>query len=804
MEKSLQTILTKKLPVILLLVLMAMAGQSQNLTLTGKITGNKDSLLGGEVLILDVKDAKLIKVSPFVNGVLHVPGIHVTNFVLKIAAHGYPDTSITVNITQQTADYDIGAIRLAHFNNLSGVTVFARTPISKKSDEGTILNVENTVLASSSNTNELLTRSPGVVASGNTLQIFGKGEALIYLNGKQILYERIASIPVNLVKQVEIITNPSAKYDAKGRAVINIITKKSTEEGWKAVITQHFTAARHFMSTSAVNLSYAKKKLSLSGDLSVLTGTDWFNNTISSSANYSGDVYTNYNYYEANTKQPHIANYKLGMGYEINKKSDISIQYDGLDGLKRSGMSTSARIVVPNSPATFISTFNDGSTRNSNNSINANYNRKLDAAGSTLFIGGQYNKFKTRVYDQIAEDVAKGGSARKAYRVNDGRNSIDLFTMQFDVVKKLKNARRIEIGGKYSSVVNDGSVIFKSKKDLNDELTAFPELSNSFLYQERIPAAYFQFADNSRSKLSFSFGARAEMSIVKGTSRKLNKVVLDSNYVNLFPNAKVSYTINPDWSVAASYSRRINRPQYQSIDPFVWYQDSLTSFQGNTRLTPELVNSIEALLTFKSFGLKLGYAFSKNVLRAVLVTGNTGPNSFIFTIDNLRRFKQYSATLEFPYDTKYWSSYNMISYNLNQFYDDRPQYKMSMPVTPMWYIYLYQQFKIPKWFNIDLTAEYTSSQSDAITSRHPLYQVTTGLSRSFMNNKLTLRFLFNDMLRTQRWWGERAFGNIYATYDQRFNTHYARLTATYRFGKLKKSNYKNKSVNDDQFNRIKR
>ncbi len=804
MKKSLHIPLNMKWLIVLLLILMSAAGNAQNLTLTGKITGNKDSLLSGEVLIMDAKGTHLLKVSPFANGVMLVPGVHTTQFVVKIAAHGYPDTSIAVNTTQQTGDYDMGLLRLANYNSLGGVTVYARTPLSKKSDEGTILNVENTVMASSSSTNELLSRAPGVVVSGSTLQIFGKGEALIYLNGKQILYERLASIPVNLIRQVEIITNPSAKYDAKGRAVINIVTKKSSEEGWRAVITQHFTAAKHFMSTSAANLTYSKKKLSLSGDFSILTGTDWFNNTISSSANYNGDVYTNYNYYEANTKQPHISNYKIGAGYEINKKSDISIQYDGLDGLKQSGMATNAKIVVPNSDPTFISTFNDGSTRNSNNSINANYNRRLDSLGSTLFIGGQYNKFKTRVYDQIAEDVAKSGNARKAYRVNDGHNAIDLFTMQFDIVKKLKNARRIEAGGKYSSVVNDGSVVFKSRKDPVEEWTSFPELSNSFLYQERIPALYFQYADNSNSKFSFAVGARTEMSIVKGISRKLNKTVLDTNYLNIFPNAKFTYTISSNWSVGASYSKRINRPQYQSIDPFVWYQDSLTSFQGNTRLTPELVNSIEALLTYKSFTLKIGHAFSKNVLRAVLVTGNTGPNSFIFTMDNLRSFKQYSASLEIPYDTKYWSSYNMISYNLNQFFDDRPQFKMSMPVTPMWYIYLYQQFKIPKWFNVDLTAEYTSSQSDAITERHPLYQVTTGLSRSFLNNKLSLRFLYNDMFRTQRWWGKRAFGNIYATYDQRFNTHYARLTATYRFGKLKKSNYKNKSVNDDQFNRIRR
>lgn len=797
--------------VLLLCFAFSFATFAQNaITITAVIADSKGNLLEGDVLAMSAKDMNLLKGNLIAKGQLQLQlsrvEIPTNEFLLKIICLGFADTTLLVKTSPTINSYDFGTITVKESSiALAAVEVVAKPPIFKKNDEGTVMNVANTVLASSVSTSELLARSPSVIVSGNTLQLFGKGEALIYLNGKQIAFERLASIPVNLIKEVQIITNPSAKYDARGRGVINIITKEDNTQGLLGVLTQNFTAARHYINTTALNLSYRTGKFVMSADGSLLSGTDWFNNTLSSQANYNGDVYTNYNYYEANNRQPYVANYKFGFGYEINKKSDISLQYDGLIGLREQAMATNARIVTPRNEPIFIKTFNNGIMTNKNNSLNINYNYKLDTLGSTLFVGGQYNFFNTITYDQIAEDIAKGNAeAQKNHRINDGKNDISLFTMQVDVVKKLKKNRRFEFGAKYSSVVNDGTVAFMSRKEGSETWVSFPQFSNSFLYNEKIPAGYIQYAGNFSDKFNFSLGLRAETSIIQGLSRKLNKTVLDTTYLNLFPNLKLNYQFSEHLSMNATYSRRINRPQYQNIDPFVWYQDSLTSFQGNTKLTAELVNSYEATLFYKAFSLKFGYAHSDNVLRAVLITGNTGLNSFIFTIANLQKFRQYSATLELPFDTKYWSSYNSINFNLNQFFDDRPEFKMSMPVTPMWYFYLYQQFKIPNIINIDLIGEYTSSQSDAITSRDPLYQVSVGVSRAFLQNKLNVRLVSNDIFRTQQWSGERAFGNIYATYNQRFNTHFTRLTVSYKFGKLKASGYKNKAVNEEQYNRIKR
>jgi hypothetical protein len=689
---------------------------------------------------------------------------------------------------------------------LTGVVVKGNVPIIKKTDEGSLINVANTMLAASTSTNELLMRTPGLMVSGSTLSVFGRGEALIYLNGRQITHERLASIPVNLVKAVEIITNPSAKYDARGRAVVNIILKNNDQEGFRNVLTQTLTKGVHVVHNTALNVNYKRQKLALSADYGMMSGTDWFNNTLSSQATYGDKVYKNFNYYESNTYTPLNSNYKLGLSYDLNSKSDFSIQYDGLYGLSKPRNSTNGQIVFPNKPALFIETFNNGNGTNRNNSINANYNLKLDTLGSTLFVGGQYNKFKTTTFDLIDEHISYKGNELGTFseRNNDGRNTIGLITAQFDVLKILKNGKKFEFGAKYAQITNDGVVDFKSRPKGAEVWNSFPALSNSFVYNEKVPAAYLQYSGNITPKITFNIGTRAEQTNLSGLSRKLNKYVVDTSYLNLFPTGKVAYQINDNWNISVNYACRINRPQYQAIDPYIWYTDSLSSFQGNPRLTSEFVNSYEGTLFFKAFSLKLGYARGHNVLRSVLITGQTGPNSFVFTWDNLKAYQQLSVSLELPFETKYWSSYHSINYTLKRFSDDRPQYRMSMPNTPLWYVYLYQQFKIPNVVNIDLTADYTSATSDAITSRQPLYQVGLGVSKSFFANKLSLRIIGNDIFKSQRFWGERAFGNIYAKYDQRFNTHYWRLTLTYKFGTLKQNTYRNRAVNEAEYGRIKK
>jgi Outer membrane protein beta-barrel family len=778
---------------------------AQNFNLKGHIVDNKNDPLSGEILVLSEKDLSLIKGSIFTEGVVEIADIPSKDIMVRVSSLGFADTLLHIKPIVVNLFWDLGTLVLTQHNQLKEVTVTAKVPLFKKIEGGTVINVESTMLASSVTSMEVLSKSPGVSIAGNRVNVFGRGEAVIYLNGKQIAYERLASIPVSLIKEIEIITNPSAKYDARGRAVINIVTKRNEKEGIQCVVSQSLTQGKHLMPSSTLNLNYRKNKLSLSGDYGLNLGTDWNTNIQTTFFKTGREQSNTISHYEENTRQ-NVSNYKIGLAYDINNKSDFSIQYDGLSSVYNLGINNkSENYNGPASTFTTINVFNNGSTKNRNNSVNTNYNLKLDTLGSTLFIGGQYNRFYTHLYDQIHEEASTNGQTpTKALRVNDGRNQIDLYTAQLDWSKTLKKGGKFEGGAKFYHITNDGKAAIRSQQDGSEVWTDFSQFANSFNYQEDVPAVYGQFMGNINPKLSYAIGSRGEQSNVTGFSGKLNKLVIDTTYFNLFPNAKLSYKISDNWSWTVSYAKRINRPIYQNIDPFVWYIDSLTSVQGNSRLIPELINSFEGVISFKNFSLRLGHSSSKNAMSFAVLQGNTGPNSLIFTTINMQQLKQYNAALDLPFETKIWSSSNTIAVNFNKFIDNRPEFTFSTSTPqPQLYVYTYQQINIPNLFTFDVTGEYYGKKNDGLRTLYPIYYMTFGISKAFLDKKLNCRLIYNDAFRTQRVEGERTIGYITTHFNQRYNTHYLRLSASYKFGYLKEANYKNKAVNEAEFNRIK-
>ncbi len=792
---------TKKIPLsVAFLFFFIAAGMAQNVVLKGKVSNTANQPLSGEILITNTKDGSLLKTGFFENGIVQVPGIPAVSFNVKISSFGLGDTSFTVTTTGD--EYDFGSISLSAVRQLSGVVVTAKAPLFKKTGEGTRVNVENTMLSASTSAAEVLSRSPGVTVGKGTINVFGKGDALIYLNGKPITFEIMGSIPVAQIKSVEIITNPSARYEAKGRAVINIITKKmSSLEGFQGVLTQNSTFARHYLNTASFNFNYRKKKLSLTGDYVLDQGVDWNKGSSQKIFAYPTGKYTGNATQEENTRLTRVNNYRLGLSYQLTKKSDFSIQYDGLYNLFDLAVDITNKMNSPNGSYTSLATFNNGLTRNLNNSINLNYNLAIDSLGSNLFVGAQYSNFKTRLYDQIHEAINNNGINEPKYmRVNDGNNTINLYTAQADATKMFRNGGKLEAGARIAKITNEGRVTFKSRADTSDEWTYFPQFANSFIYTEVVPAIYLQYGIT-KNKWSYGAGVRTEMSKVDGFSRALNQKVIDTSYVNFFPNLRIGYAPSDKWSYGLSYSARITRPMYQSIDPFLWYLDSLTVVQGNPRLIPELVHSIEGTITWKSYNLKLGYSRSNNPMRGVARVGNNGPNSIIYTSENLGHQELYNASLDIPIELKNFSSFNTVSVSLEKLLDSRPQY-IQGKFTPQVYLYSYNQFKIPRLFDLDISGQYYSYRSNGLGFVDPIYDFTVGISKSFFDNKLQVRLMSEDVLRTKRFIGSNTVGLITTSYNSRINSHFGRVTITYKFGKLRSPAYKNKTVNDSEYNRI--
>ena len=264
----------KIIALVLLLIPMLVSAQTIN-TLSGSVVDANNKLVVGNVLALSVKDSSLIDGTSFFEEPFELAGLNEVELLLKLTSLQFNDTIIHVKYSGSST-IDLGVLKVSEASvNLEEVEVVAQAPLFVNRADGTVeINVANTILATSTSVNEILSKAPSVVVSDDGVSVFGKGEAILYLNGTRITNERLSAISASQVKKIEVISNPSAKYDAEGRSVINIITVVNLDEGYNGVFNQFLTLSDFSDPSTNTNLdvNYKKRKLSLKRKLWIDVG----------------------------------------------------------------------------------------------------------------------------------------------------------------------------------------------------------------------------------------------------------------------------------------------------------------------------------------------------------------------------------------------------------------------------------------------------------------------------------------------------------------------------------------------------
>ena len=694
--------------------------------------------------------------------------------------------------------------------NIPMVKISADRPRMEKTNEGFIIHVDQSYLSKSINSAELLSRVPGINYINNKVNIFGRGESIIILNGKETTIESFKSLAVSDIRSIEIITNPSAKYDAKGKAIILVHLKKRLSEGCTNQLNESVTISprtispllKYTLNSINLNSNFRKEKINLTSYLANELGQNWMENNFSIQTITPIETYHTKGYYSEDNVNKGVFYYKLGIGYDINKKSKLSAQYDGFSHAFNLAVKQNSDYTSLHSPSTGIQMNNDAKTNLLNHSINLNLNHSMDTSGGTFFLGLQHNDFQNHLVDHIRESKTDQFQENQSFnRKNIGTNSIILSTAQMDVSKKF-GIGTLEVGGKYYQVLNEGKINFYSKAETESDYVENSIVANQTEYNEKVPAAYVLF--NSRLKdWKLNAGLRAEYTDVKGYSYRSNSYFIDSSYFDLFPSLKIGYAISQKWNMSIGYSRKINRPIYQDLDPFLWYLDSLTSIRGNPNLQPEYIHQLEANLSYNSITFRGFLARSESPIWAIIFPGNSGENSVSFSKTNFQKKYVANFALDIPLEIKNYSCNNTISTNLIKIEDQRTEFK-TQNITPQFYFSTYHQYQFPKLFSIEFSGEYYGSINDGLTTRDPYYYVSAGVSRNLFQENLSLQLFFNDVFQTARFSGDRIISNYQNTYNQQFSTQFIRLTIQYKFGKLKNFQYSNKAVNEKEFNRIKK
>ncbi|MDX6188106.1 TonB-dependent receptor [Flavobacterium sp. Fl-318] len=787
--------LLKILIIKLLLISTLVSAQTIN-TITGKVVNSKNELLMGNAVALAVKDSSFIKGVSFFDEPFALSDLNHDEVLIKLTSLKFKDTIFHVKYGANSK-IDLGKIMIRSATvDLDEVRVVSKAPLFRNKSNGTVeVNVANTILATSTSVNEILSRSPNVIVAENGVSVFGKGEAIIYLNGVQITGERLAAISAAQIKKIEIISNPSSKYDAEGKAVINVITVANFEEGYKGSVNQYYTVS-DFSSPSSntnLNLNYKKNKLSLVGAYGLLLGET--REVLHTSRERPKEIDNFKSKLETDWEREYknFSNYTLGGQYDFNEKQYVSVEYSGYSN-SLGGTTKSQNGITSNTTDGNFKSKIDNDVMTVNNSISANYNAKIDSLGTSFFAGMQYSLFDSETDDFINENNILNGQQSYRSLNNKINHKINVFSTQVDYTKAFNTKSKLDFGAKFSNVGNKSVSDFYVSEN-GDPFAPDDELSNDFKYEEIITAAYVNFSGEINEKTNYGAGLRSEY-----TKYDLNTIIQkEEDYVYLFPSAYLNMKVSDKVQLRASYSSRITRPRYQALNPSIIYQDAFTTIEGNPYLKPERTHSFEMSASVSKYNFKAGYNYTVNPISAVALEGRN-PNSYVLQTVNLSTLNSYFASVSIPYSNDWWTSMNTVNVSYDKLASDNVVFSLKES-KPLYYFYSSNQFDIKKVLKIQLLGWYLGDKNDGLYYRKNRSVITLGVEKNFLNQALKVKLMANDIFHKDKSAGNYEVGKTVVEFDRTFNTDYYRLILTYNFGKLKKVNYDNTSSGEAESDR---
>ena len=715
-------------------------------------------------------------------------------YVVRATSTGY-NKATSKAFTVTNADVTVATITMSeNIKALSGVIVTATKPLIERKIDRTVMNVENSVLAAGNSAMEILERAPGVtVDKDDNISLNGKAGVTVMINDK-LTYLSAAQLATLLrstdgtsIQSIEIITNPSAKYDASGNSgILNIKLKKNNQAGTNGSLTLMGGYGTYHKDNASLSLNHKQ------GDLNVFATISHGDNQRFSSLGIKRtvtDPSNNTTYFDQYSFIPRIShnnNYRLGADYDLSPKHTIGFIVNGYFNYNQEDVRNVNRIgttSATNDSYQNTLTTNKGSYKNF--AINLNDRLKLDTLGQAISFDVDYSKFNNNTNTQLNTDFFLGSGAPGATSIglrNQSPSTILVFTAKADYTYPLSKTMKLETGLKYSDVQTDND--FKAQKLSGTDYINDPSRENHFIYDERISAGYLNLSKSYKTT-SIQLGVRAENTSSVGTllPNAINAgQVVPRDYLNFFPSAFINQTISPKHSVGLSYSRRINRPSYDNLNPFVFFLDQLTYSKGNPFLKPEYTNNFEFNYTYnKMVNLTLGYSVTNDVMTQLLLTDVASKVTYQ-TYLNLNTQKTYSTSINTPYTITKWftGNINLVGFYLGFKSDD----VLNSPYSRGKFAYQAKATQNINFlgFRAEIAENYQSSLVYGLFEVKPQYAVDAGLSRATKDKKWNFKLAVSDIFNIRTNDVNSVFQTNNIQIKQKNETRIARLTVTYNFG----------------------
>jgi len=758
---------------------------------------------GATAELLRAKDSALVKVAiSNKSGVIEFENIRFGSYIVKTTYVNHERSFSSV----VTLSADENAITLADVflkpaaKELQTVQVTGRKPFIQQMTDRIVVNVENSVINAGSSAFDVLERSPGVLIDANdNLSMRGKAGVIIMIDGKPSpmsgsdLVNYLRSLPSNAIERIELITNPSARYDAAGNAgIIDIRMKKDQRFGTNGSFTAGYGQGIYPKANAGINFNYRNKKVNFFGGYNysyrmnlnhLLLDRNFFTN-----GQFAGqDLKDNY------TKIPlYLNTLRFGADFYPNKKTVYGfVVNSNLNSFKPYNNNSSVVIGSNKLPLYNFNTQTKNDNQNKNIAANFNIKHTFDTTGRELTADVDYAYFNTDNSSRVSTQYHNlDGTSMQPDYILDGLQdgNLNLATAKADYVNPMKKKARIETGFKTSfvSADNDAHFLNMSNGSPVDDVNK----TNHFYYDENINAAYFIYKKELK-KFSYQVGLRAENTNVK-TRQVKGDIRWDSSYTQLFPSAYFNYSIQEDQRIGVSVSRRIDRPNYSQLNPFLFLIDVTTYATGNPSLLPQFTWAYELNYSIKNINLTLGYSHTKKNQNIVIARFKevfpnipAEDNVTVQIPVNLSSSDYFGLTIAAPIKISKW--WNMIN-NANIFYN---HFNGKLGVTTLDKgkavadLRTNNTFTFKKGWTAELSANYNSGGQYGFMVARSQWGVGTGVQKTFWQGKGQLRFNITDIFWTNLPRATITYDNYIEIWRAYRESRVANLTFTYRFGSNK-------------------
>lgn len=758
-------------------------------TISGVVNGKDGlSIPSANVIILKASDSTMVK-----GMVSNVEGKYIFDNVLS---GKYVIVSSMIGFRKYySAPFEVGtepvrlqAIMLEELaTELKEVTVVADKPLFEQQIDKLVVNVENSITAAGGTALEVLERSPGITVNkqSNALSLVGKQGVLIMINGKiqrlpmEAIIQQLGGMNANTIEKIEIINNPSSKYDAQGDAgIINIIMKKSMDMGTNGSYTMSLGYGWYEKPSASVRINHRGAKGNIFADYSVNYNRlwqrfsfDWYNANQGQQTNSVSNRYS----------EVLISRATIGAELNITSKTIVGVLVSGFDDKWTMDARNNSDISFNNSPYSNIK-LNDIETNHWKH-LMGNFNVRHALKNGSISLDADYLYYhddNPHNYKNVYHYFHNDSIALEEIKIAKS-TPINMSVVKADFEKTI-NKVKLESGlkGTVSRLSNKVSVEEKREGDwvTNEDFT------QDYDMKDDVWAAYTNLFITLSDKTKLQTGLRAESTDMEIKNQNQEKI-FDLAYVSLFPSAFITHKIGKDQTLQLSYGRRITRPSYNDIAPFVVFIDPYTYFSGNPQLKPTITNNVIATFTHKQIIATLKYSQDKDYIARFQVRVNPENNKSYYFSSNMDNVKSLSLSLSFPVDiTKWWEIQNNVLGLHQQLITNYTGQDISLKLNSG-QINSTHTFTLGRGFTSEITASYWTPSLFGVSKVSGFGQVTAGIQKKLDKNRGTFRVNISDIF----WTNVIRFGmnneslNLHQNGVLRFEPRIIRISYSRNFGR---------------------